>query len=180
MSIHEATLYGYLVRYLRDACAAQLADCKGTPAEVERQKLDALIRAWFFTPQDDLYGFTPQRLIRNEELGLRNIISSGHKHEIFFDDCPLCQEMRELKEEGLGEGEAGEWEFGLAPDMTLLDDYDPEGYDERWRIEDERLQAHLAQIKAEAQELPFLGADDPELATEVEHARRLLNDSPPF
>ncbi|MBX7237481.1 MAG: hypothetical protein K1X65_24090 [Caldilineales bacterium] len=180
MSIHEATLYGDLVRFLRDACAGQLAGLKGTTVEVERQELDALIRAWFFTPQDDLYGFTPQRVIRNEELGLRNIISSAHKHELFFDDCPVCQEMRELEEEGLGDDDDGGWGFGLAPDTTLLDEYDPEGYDERWRIEDERMQAHLAQIKAEAQELPFTGADDPELALQVERARRLLNDDSPF
>jgi hypothetical protein len=180
MSIHEATLYGDLVRYLRDACATRIAELKGTSLEAERQNLDDLIRDWFFAPQDDLYGYTPQRVIRNEELGLRNTISAGHKHEIFFDDCPVCLEMRDLEEEGLGDGNGDEWGFGLAPDMTLLDEYDPEGWDERWRIEGERMEAHLAQMKAEAQELPFVGADDQELAAQVVRQRRLLDDDIPF
>lgn len=177
MSIHEATLYGDLVRYLRDACAAQLAGLKGTAAAAERQELDALIRTWFFAPQDDLYGYTPQRIIRNEELGLRNIIPAEHRHELSFDDCPICEEMSEFDEAEWGEEDDGGWGFGLAPDTTLLDEYDPEGYDEHWRIKGERMEARLAQMRAEARELPFVGADDPDLAEIVARSRKFFDDN---
>jgi hypothetical protein len=42
------------------------------------------------------------------------------------------------------------------------------------------MEAHLAQMKAEAQELPFVGADDQELAAQVVRQRRLLDDDIPF
>ena len=77
MSIAEAALYGDLVKHLRDVCAQQLAELKGVSLAAERVALDEVIRAWFFTPQDELYGFTPQRVIRNEELGIANTIAGS-------------------------------------------------------------------------------------------------------
>ena len=40
MSVHEAMLYGDLVKYLRDVCAVDLAALKGATADVERAVLD--------------------------------------------------------------------------------------------------------------------------------------------
>lgn len=72
------------------------------------------------------------------------------------------------------------WSFGLAPDSSLLDEYDPEGYDERWRIEEERMEASQAARKAEAQTLPFAGADDPNLAHDIQQERAWLDGDFPF
>lgn len=60
MSIAEAALYGDLVMHLRDVCAQHLAALRGVSVDSERVALDEMIRAWFFTLQDDLCGFTPQ------------------------------------------------------------------------------------------------------------------------
>jgi hypothetical protein len=182
MSIAEAALYGDLVKHLRDVCAQQLAELKGVSLEAEHAALDEVIRAWFFTPQDELCGFTPQRVIRNEELGLANTVPADRLGDMFEDDCPICAEMRTAAEAGLAadpEHDHG-WSFGLAPDSSLLDEYDPEGSDERWRIEKERMQANQAARKAEAQTLPFTGADDPDLADDIHRERAWLDGDIPF
>lgn len=182
MSIAEAALYGDLVRHLRDLCAQQLARLKGASIESERAALDDLIRAWFFAPQDDLYGLTPQRVIRNEELGFANTIPGDRLGDMFEDDCPVCAAMRAEAEAGLAADPDHDhgWSFGLAPDFSLLDEYDPEGSDERWRIEDERMEASQAARKAEAQAMPFTGADDPDLACHVQQERAWLEGDLPF
>ena len=177
MSIAEAALYGDLVKHLRDVCAQQLAQLKGISIESERAALDDVIRAWFFTPQNDLYGLTPQRMIRNEELGIANTIPGDRLGDMFEDDCPVCAAMRAEAEAGMAAGPDHDhgWSFGLAPDSSLLDEYDPEGSDERWRIEDERMKANQAARKAEAQTLPFAGADDPDLAHDIQQERAWLD-----
>ena len=182
MSIAEAALYGDLVKYLRDICALKLADVKGTDAAVERAALDEVIRGWFFAPQDELYGLAPQRVIRNEELGLANTIPSDRLGEVFDDGCPLCAAMLEEAGAGLAEDPHHDhgWSFGLAPDMSLLDEYDPEGYDERWRIEEERMAEDMAERQAEAETLPFIGADDPQLAAAIQRRRSWLDEDIPF
>ncbi len=95
-----------------------------------RNRIDALIGAWFFAPQPDLHGLTPRDIIRNEQLDRPNVVLHDHLDELFFDDCPICQMMRE---EALS-GEGGEWHFGLAPETTLIDEVD-HIYDEAYRIE---------------------------------------------
>ncbi len=181
MSIAEAALYGDLIKHLRDACAQQLAELKGVSVESESAALDEVIRAWFFTPQEDLYGYTPQRVIRNEELGIGNAIPADRLDDMFEDDCPVCAAMRADAEADMAANPDHDhgWAFGLAPESSLLDEYDPEGADERWRIEEERMEANRAARKAEARTLPFVGADDPDLAHDIqqEHAR-LMDDSP--
>ena len=147
MSIAEAALYGDLVKHLRDVCAQQLAKLKGVSAETERAALDEVIRVWFFTSQDELYGFTPQRVIRNEELGFANTIPGDRLGDIFEDDdCPLCAAMQAEAEAGLAADPDHDhgWFFGLAPAFSLLDEYDPEGSDECWQIENERMEADQA------------------------------------
>lgn len=182
MSIAEAALYGDLVKHLRDVCAQQLAGLKGASLEAERAALDEVIRAWFFAPQDELCGFTPQRVIRNEELGLANTIPADRLGDLFEDDCPICAAMRAEAESGVAADPDHDhgWSFGLAPDSSLLDAYDPEGMDERWRIEGERMAANKAARKAEAQMLPFTGADDPDLADSIRRERAWLDDDTHF
>lgn len=182
MSIAEASLYGDLVKYLRDVCAQELAGLKDTDVAAEVAALDEVIRAWFFTPQNEMYGYTPQRVSRNEELGIGNKIPGDRLHEMFDDDCPVCSIMREEAEAEPVEDPHHDhgWNFNLAPDMSLLDEYDPEGYDERWRIEDERMNAFLAQRQAEAEALPFAGADDPGIARDIQRQLAWLDDDNPF
>ncbi len=178
MSIHEAALYGDLVKYLRDVCAKELAELKGVDVETEQKRLDEVIRTWFFTPQKSLYGYTPRRIIRNEELGIPNTIPEDRLPDALGEDYPFDKEMREMME-AAGE-EVSPWQFGLAPDITLLDEYDPEGGEERWRIEDERLAKQIAKMKQEAQLFPPTGADDPGIAEELNQSRRILDDDSPF
>lgn len=182
MSIAEAELYGDLVRHLRDVCAQQLAELKGVSVDSERAALDEVIRAWFFTPQDDLYGYTPQRVIRNEELGIGNVIPADRLGDMFEDDCPICAALRADVEAVMAADPDHDhgWCFGLAPEFSLLDEYDPKGSDERWRIEEERIKADLAARKAEVRSLPFVGADDSDLAHEVLQERSWLDDDLPF
>jgi len=182
MSIAEAALYGDLVIHLRDVCAQQLAELKGVSVESESAALDEVIRAWFFTPQDDLYGLTPQRVIRNEELDIGNAIPADRLGDMFEDDCPVCAAMRAEAEAGMAADPDHDhgWCFNLAPESSLLDEYDPEGYEERWRIEDQRMEADRAARKAEARALPFVGADDPDLARRIQQERARLDDDPPF
>jgi hypothetical protein len=149
MSIAEAALYGDLVKYLRDGWVEQAAEFNETSIDQERVHIDELIRAWFFAPQAELHGLTPRDIIRNEELGRPNVVPHDHLDELFFDDCPVCQMMRE---EALS-GEGGEWHFGLAPDLSLLDEYDPEGYESRWAELDQRMEADkVRRQKPEARE----------------------------
>ena len=132
MTIAEAALYGDLVKYLRDKWATQAAELNETRFEDERATIDEMIRKWFFMPQDELHGLTPRQVIRNEEQGKPNVIPPDHRHELFDDDCPVCQAMRDDSDLGIG----GEWHFGIAPDLSLLDEYDPEGYAARWADDD--------------------------------------------
>ncbi|HRE30312.1 MAG TPA: hypothetical protein PK954_26960, partial [Anaerolineales bacterium] len=61
MCVGEAALYGDLVVFLRDRCAQELAVARATSTETEAERLDRLIRDWFFTPQgQDLGGHTPR------------------------------------------------------------------------------------------------------------------------
>lgn len=121
--LHEATIYGFLVHYLRDTWAAEASTLRGTTVQAERDRLDGLIRTWFFSPQQVLSGFTPRQMIRNEEQGLPTLLTDDHPSGPFLDDCPVCEEMRAM---------GGEWEYGLSPDQTLLDEYDPEGEEAKW------------------------------------------------
>lgn len=116
-------------------------------------------------------------MIRNEELGLANTVPGDKLGDMFEDDCPICAEMRAAAEAGLAANPNHDhgWSFDLAPDSSLLDEYDPEGSDERWRIEAERMKTNEAARIAEAHALPFTGADDPDLADDI-HRERAWHD----
>ena len=150
MSIAEAALYGDLVKYLRDRWAAQAAEFNATSFDEERTQIDELIRTWFFTPQLDLHGLTPHAIIRNEELGKPNVVPHDHLDELFDDDCLICEMMREEALRGAG----GAWHFGLAPDLTLLDEYDPEGCATRWGEVDRGMEANRARRASARREKP--------------------------
>ncbi|MBC8446200.1 MAG: hypothetical protein H8D78_00475, partial [Chloroflexi bacterium] len=61
MSVQECALYGDLVLWLRRRAAELLAEARtDSTVEAETVRLDELIRSWFFTPQDELYGSAPR------------------------------------------------------------------------------------------------------------------------
>jgi hypothetical protein len=81
MSVQECALYGDLVLWLRDRAAELLAEAKAdSTVEAETARLDELIRSWFFTPQEELYGFevfTPPSTYPFHELD--NVVMSPHQ-----------------------------------------------------------------------------------------------------
>ena len=133
MSIQEAALYGDLVLALRDYAAERLASM--TPCK----DLDEFIRIWLFTPQEQLYGSSPRDVIWREQLGEGNPIPREYAAEAYSDcDCPICQMLREEIENAESDEAHGHcWVY--SPDSCLLDRYDPEGSDERWRREFESM-----------------------------------------
>ena len=136
MSVQECALYGDLVLWLRDRAAELLAEAKtDSTVEAETARLDELIRSWFFTPQDELYGSAPREVIWREQLGEPNPIPKEYADEFIADDnCPICQMMREEIESAEDDHEHG-WHWTYCPDSCLLDLYDPEGSEERWEKE---------------------------------------------
>jgi hypothetical protein len=137
MPIQECALYGDLVLYLRDRAAEMLAEAKANSSFDEaHQRLDALIRDWFFTSRDDLYGSAPRDVIWREQLGEGNPIPPEYARQTFDDDCPICQSAIEEIEAGEHDhSHGGGWQWTYCPDVSLIDIYDPEGSEERWQKE---------------------------------------------
>ena len=136
MSIQEAALYGDLALALRDHAAARLALASPTlDIENARAQLDEFIREWLFTPQEALYGSAPREIIWREQLGESNPIPREYAVEAYGDcDCPICQMLREEIESAESDEAHGHcWTY--APESSLIDRYDPEGSEERWRKE---------------------------------------------
>jgi len=153
MSIQEAALYGDLVLALRDYTAGQLADAAPAPSadlppaaavDAARARLDDFIRTWFFTSQRELYDSTPREVIWREQLGEQNPLPKKYLAEVFGDDCPICQAMREEIENAEDDDAHGHF-WGYAPDTCLLERYDPEGAEERWRKEFAQMDAWEAE-----------------------------------
>ncbi|MFQ5340913.1 MAG: hypothetical protein ACE5F6_05145 [Anaerolineae bacterium] len=145
MSIQECALYGDVVLWLRDRAAELLAEARTeSTLEAETTRLDELIRGWFFTPQDELYGSAPREIIWREQLGEPNPIPKEYVDDaIGDDDCPICQMMREEIESAESDHDHG-YHWTYCPDSCLLDLYDPEGSDERWQKEFADLEAWKA------------------------------------
>jgi hypothetical protein len=88
---HENVLYYGLIRHL-------LAVCRDSAPESSAEELVALLRAeqhrWLHAEQPDLHGFSPYLMIEYERARLPFTVPSK---EVFDeDDCPVCEEMREL------------------------------------------------------------------------------------
>ena len=139
MSVQEAALYGDLVLALRDHAAQQLASVHSSlDVAIATNQLDEFIRTWFFTPQEELYGSAPREVIWREQLGEENPLPREYAREAYCgDDCPLCQ-MLIAEIENAPDDESHGHFWGYAPENILLDLYDPEGSEERWRQEDAR------------------------------------------
>ena len=156
MSVQECALYGDLILWLRDRAAELLAEAQGeaTTVETEAARVDELIRSWFFTPQDELYGSAPREVIWREQLEESNPIPKEYANEcVADDDCPICQAMREQIESAEDDHEHG-WHWTYCPDSCLLDVYDPEGSEERWDKEFARHEEWKAQRDEERQTGP--------------------------
>ena len=131
MCDQECALYGELVRHLRDHCVERIAELDPIGGEAAAKAwADKVICDWFFAPQDDLHGDAPRAVIWREQKGEPNIVPKDHEHELFFDDCPVCQAMQELDLEG-------EWHWHYDDGgFPLIAEYDPEGWDARWAEDD--------------------------------------------
>jgi hypothetical protein len=156
MSVQECALYGDLVLWLRDRAAELLAEA-GTDStvEVERARLDELIRSWFFTPQDDLHGCAPRDLIWAEQMDKPNPVLADRLDEFFFDDCPICQETKAEVEAAELEGHEHGWQwFYDDGGYPLIAHYDPEGWDARWAEEEADFEAWQAEQEQQRETTP--------------------------
>jgi hypothetical protein len=127
-------LYQQLVRHVQKCAAEELAELHHTSVEAEYGHIDQIIRDWLFTPQRDLHGSSPRDVMRREQLGEPNVLPPPSP-----DDDELIQELHEI-EELLGGTERHHW-FVDDGGLSLLDEFDPEGQDEYFRIMDERAAA---------------------------------------
>lgn len=125
MCVGEAALYGDLVRHLRDAWVHDVCALTAGSPDVERRRLDDVIRAWFFTPQDgELAGCTPRDYIRSEQL-------VGHGPMVPIQRLPVELRQAAREQEVWGESIAEDGSaLRYAPSSTLLDDFDPDGAQE--------------------------------------------------
>lgn len=136
MSDQACALYGDLVLWLRDRAAELLAGDEGN-VEAELERLDALIRGWFFEPQPELYGCAPRDVIWAEQMEQANPVHRDYVDEIFEDDCPVCEFERDRLISALNAGETPDfqWFYGDGG-YPLITHYDPEGWDARWAEDD--------------------------------------------
>jgi hypothetical protein len=108
--------------------------------KAEMERLDDLIRQWFFEPREDLHGCAPRDLIWAEQMDQPNPIHPERIAEFFEDDCPVCQseydDLKRALESGKDPGFHWHYDDGGFP---LIARYDPEGYDARWAREDAAL-----------------------------------------
>ena len=134
MSDQECALYGELVRHLRDRCAEQITQLDSShDSDAAKKWVDEIIRAWLFTPGEDMHGSTPRQMIWRERKGEPNVVYDSHKHDMFFDDCPVCQAMKEFESEA-------EWHWYYDDGgFPLIAEYDPEGWDAYWKEEDGKI-----------------------------------------
>ena len=127
-------LYQQLVRHIQKCVAEELAKLRRTSVETEYERIDQIIRDWLFTPQRDLHGSSPHVVVRREELGEPNVLPPPSP-----DDDELIQELHEI-EELLGGSERHHWVVDDGG-LSLLDEFDPKGQDEYFRIMDARAAA---------------------------------------
>jgi hypothetical protein len=171
MSHQASALYGDLVLFLRDRAAEMLAGSEGD-VEVQRERLDAIIRDWFFVPQKELYGFAPRDVIWAEQKGEPNPFPADRLKDVFpDDDCPVCQftlqEIEAALERGEDPGFHWYYDDGGYP---LIAHYDPEGWDERWADEDLSMdmEEEIASPTEEASTPPTAPPYDPPPIAEAE------------
>lgn len=152
MYAQQCALYGDLVLWLRDRAAQLLAEA-GEPSTVEEEvaRLDDLIRGWFFAPQEELHGLAPRDIIWAEQLGSPNPVPKDRLDDFFFDDCPICRQMKEDVEAAEAEGhDHGWWWYYDDGGYPLIARYDPEGWDAYWAEEEAAFEDWKAEQEASA------------------------------
>jgi hypothetical protein len=126
-----------LVLYLRDRLAQMLAGEARCVDEAEEQ-LDTIIREWFLTPQDELYGCAPRDLIWAEQRGVANPVHPEYLDAFFVDDCLICQAELETARAAIEAGEDPGWHWYYdSGGYPLIARYDPEGWDACWAEEED-------------------------------------------
>ena len=126
-------LYQQLVRHVQKCAAEELAALRQTSVSVEHEHIDQIIRDWLSTPQRDLHGSSPRDVMRREQLDEPNVLPPPSP-----DDEEWLQELHEIEE--LCGGERHHW-FVDDGGLSLLDEFDPAGQDEYFRIMDDRAAA---------------------------------------
>jgi hypothetical protein len=155
LSIQEAALYGDLVLFLRDRVAEMLAGEDGSVDETKGH-LDAIIREWFFTQQDELQDCAPRDLIWAEQKGVPNPVHPQRLDAFFVDDCPICQAEFAKVKAAIETGEDPGWHWYYdSGGYPLIAHYDPEGWDACWAEEE----AAFEEWQADEEELGALEAD---------------------
>ncbi|MCP4548715.1 MAG: hypothetical protein GY835_19835 [bacterium] len=179
MCYQECALYGNLVLYLRDRAAELLAD-DGDDVEAEQERLDGIIRDWFFDPQDELYGCAPRDLIWAEQKDEPNPIDSDRLAEFFFDDCPVCQFTRQELEKDIeaGKDPGFHWHYDDGG-YPLIARYDPEGWDARWAEEDAAFEQWQTEQDAQEAQPSAPDYDPPPVQDEVPSEWPVVKDEVP-
>lgn len=150
MYAQQCALYGDLVLWLRDRAAELLSNDRETSTvEEEIARLDDLIRDWIFAPQDDMHGLAPRDIIWAEQMGRPNPVPPDQIDDFFFDDCPICQQMKEDLEAGEAEGHDHGWQWYYDDGgYPLIARYDPDGWDEYWAEQEAEFEAWEAEQEA--------------------------------
>ncbi|MBI5564259.1 MAG: hypothetical protein HY870_05160 [Chloroflexi bacterium] len=144
-------LYQQLAEHLRDRLSLELAELRGTTQTAEQERVNHIIRDWFFTPRQDLHGSSPRDIIRREELDDPNVLPPASP-----DDDEIMQELHEMDDLFGGETHWAVDDGGV----SLLDEFDPEGQTEYFRKTGERFAAQRAEDAKfgeppESDDLPF-------------------------
>jgi hypothetical protein len=118
----EATLYGDLIRYVRERWAREVAH-DDIDLAVQTERINRLIKSWLFEPQDViLYGYTPRDYIRYEQtFGMGPAVDPALMRKVQAEHAGLVNNP--------GPDHAaddGPLHFSLGCRVSLLDEYDPD------------------------------------------------------
>lgn len=86
---HENVLYYELLRHLLDECWQRVSERSEIDMPAEIIHLDQLKQEWLHTPQGELQGYSPIRVMALERARLPMVLGPGQT--MLDDDCPLCQ-----------------------------------------------------------------------------------------
>jgi hypothetical protein len=143
------------VLFLRDRVAEMLAGEDGSVDETKGH-LDAIIREWFFTQQDELQDCAPRDLIWAEQKGVPNPVHPQRLDSFFVNDCPICQAELEKVKAAIETGQDPGWHWYYdSGGYPLIAHYDPEGWDACWAEEEDAVE----EWQADEEELGALEAD---------------------
>ncbi len=118
----EATLYGDLIRYLRERWAREVAH-DDTDLTAQTERINRLIKSWLFEPQDViLYGYTPRDYIRYEQtFGMGPAVDPALMRKVQAEHAGLV--INPAPDHAADDDPL---HFNLGCHVSLLDEYDPD------------------------------------------------------